>query len=169
MRLKIKPGLSSIHPFYRSIYNLRKNERIQELYRFLSTFLSTTTRRDDFSEIIGGRSGGRGSWREDKWDSHVPRRARFPLGFQEYERRLTYVARRHRRKCEFTGGGGGFPGGSRAKRPCLWLLGGIGRRGHFDESRSVQETTSNDIRGYEVSRHVWEQPDALKPCINRLK
>lgn len=64
----------------------------------------------------------------------VLRRARFPLGFQRYERRLTRVE--HRRKCENSregregggGGGGGFPGGSRAKRPCL-LFGYFGGGG----------------------------------------
>lgn len=90
----------------------------------------------------------------------VLRRARFPLGFQRYERRLTRVE--HRRKCENSregreggGGGGGFPGGSRAKRPCL-LFGYFGGGGAVISTKAAtrsQETTQ------ELSRHVW---DALK-------
>ena len=57
-------------------------------YEFIASSPLSSSRgngRDDFTREIIGWGGGRGSWRKDKWDSHALRRARFPLGFQEYE------------------------------------------------------------------------------------
>lgn len=78
------------------------------------------------------------SWRKDKWDSHVLRRGRFPLGFHDYERRLTYVLSRHGRKREFRRHAI-FPGELKRDRVSLAVRGqpcqDAIRPGHFDESR----------------------------------